>query len=227
MDILLSLSSAYRETPERIEGTAGQVVEGLCRQENHAAGELPSDEALRLAGEDAGRRFDPVHGGFGPAPKFPRSTELSMLLRVYALTGEGSILEMCARTLEALSHGGMYDQVGGGFHRYSTDARWLVPHFEKMLYDNALLARTYLEALQVTGRGLYRRIASEVLDYVLAEMTSPEGGFYSATDADSEGREGVFFVWRPGEVEELLGGEDARLFCEYFNITAEIGRAHV
>ena len=221
MDILLSLSSAYRETPERIEGTAGQVVEGLCRQENHAAGELPSDEALRLAGEDAGRRFDPVHGGFGPAPKFPRSTELSMLLRVYALTGEESILEMCERTLEAMARGGMYDQVGGGFHRYSTDARWLVPHFEKMLYDNALLARTYLEALQVTGRGLYRRIASEVLDYVLAEMTSPEGGFYSATDADSEGREGVFFVWRPGEVEELLGGEDARLFCEYFNITAE------
>ena len=221
MDILLSLSSAYRETPERIEGTAGQVVEGLCRQENHAAGELPSDEALRLAGEDAGRRFDPVHGGFGPAPKFPRSTELSMLLRVYALTGEGSILEMCERTLEAMARGGMYDQVGGGFHRYSTDARWLVPHFEKMLYDNALLARTYLEALQVTGRGLYRRIASEILDYVLAEMTSPEGGFYSATDADSEGREGVFFVWRPGEVEELLGGEDARLFCEYFNITAE------
>ena len=108
-----------------------------------------------------------------------------MLLRVYALTGERHILEMCERTLEGMARGGMYDQVGGGFHRYSTDAKWLVPHFEKMLYDNALLARTYLEALQLTGRELYRRIASEILDYVLAEMTSPEGGFYSATDADS------------------------------------------
>ena len=141
-----------------------------------------------------------------------------MLLRVYALTGERHILEMCERTLEGMARGGMYDQVGGGFHRYSTDAKWLVPHFEKMLYDNALLARTYLEALQLTGRELYRRIASEILDYVLAEMTSPEGGFYSATDADSEGREGVFFVWRPEEVEEVLGAEDAHLFCEYLTL---------
>ena len=221
MDILLSLSRAYRETPDRIEDTARQVLEGLCRAESHSVEELPSEEVLRLAGEYAGRNFDPTHGGFGPAPKFPRSTEISMLLRVYALTGERHILEMCERTLEGMAWGGMYDQVGGGFHRYSTDAKWLVPHFEKMLYDNALLARTYLEALQLTGRELYRRIASEILDYVLAEMTSPEGGFYSATDADSEGREGVFFVWRPGEVEEVLGAEDAHLFCEYFNVTAE------
>lgn len=221
VDILVSLSSAYRESPERIEKTAAQVVEGLCSEETRPGVELPSEEMLKLAGEDAGRRYDPVYGGFGPAPKFPRSVEISMLLRVYALNGERRVLEMCERTLEGMARGGMYDQVGGGFHRYSTDAKWLVPHFEKMLYDNALLARTYLEAFQLTGRGLYHRIASEILDYVLAEMTSPEGGFYSATDADSEGREGVFFVWRPGEVEEILGVDDARLVCEYFNITVE------
>ena len=129
MDILLSLSRAYRETPDRIEDTARQVLEGLCRAESHSVEELPSEEVLRLAGEYAGRNFDPTHGGFGPAPKFPRSTEISMLLRVYALTGERHILEMCERTLEGMARGGMYDQVGGGFHRYSTDAKWLVPHF--------------------------------------------------------------------------------------------------
>ena len=221
VDILISLSRAYKESPEKIENAASQVVEGLCRKETPSGGELASEEVLKLAGEDAGRRFDPAYGGFGPAPKFPRSTELSMLLRVYAMGGDRQVLDMCERTLEAMAHGGMYDQVGGGFHRYSTDAKWLVPHFEKMLYDNSLLVRTYLEAFQVTGRELYRRIASEILDYVLQEMTSPEGGFYSATDADSEGREGVFFVWRPEEVEELLGVEDAPLFCQYFNITTE------
>ncbi|MFP6737881.1 MAG: thioredoxin domain-containing protein [Planctomycetota bacterium] len=221
VDILISLSRAYRESPEKIENAASQVVEGLCRPETPSGGDLASEEVLKLAGEDAARRFDPAFGGFGPAPKFPRSTEISMLLRVYALGGNPEVLHMCERTLEAMAHGGMYDQVGGGFHRYSTDAKWLVPHFEKMLYDNALLVRTYLEAFQVTGRELYGRIASEVLDYVLAEMTSSEGGFFSATDADSEGREGVFFVWRPAEVEEILGGEDARLFCRYFNITTE------
>ncbi len=218
-DILISLSRAYRESPEKIENAASQVVEGLCRPETPSGGELASEEVLKLAGEDAARRFDPVYGGFGPPPKFPRSTEISMLLRVYALGGDPEVLQMCERTLEAMARGGMYDQVGGGFHRYSTDAKWLVPHFEKMLYDNALLVRTYLEAFQVTGRELYGRIASETLDYVLAEMTSAEGGFYSATDADSEGREGVFFLWRPGEVEEILGEDDAPLFCRYFNIT--------
>jgi uncharacterized protein YyaL (SSP411 family) len=219
-DILISLSKAYSESPEKIENAASQVVEGLCRPETPPGGDLASEEVLKLAGEDATRRFDPAYGGFGPPPKFPRSTEISMLLRVYARGEDPEVLQMCERTLEAMAHGGMYDQVGGGFHRYSTDAKWLVPHFEKMLYDNALLVRTYLEAFQLTGRGLYRRIASEILDYVLAEMTSSEGGFYSATDADSEGREGVFFVWRPEEVEEILGAEDAALFCRYFNISA-------
>jgi hypothetical protein len=126
---------------------------------------------------------------------------------------------MALKTLDAMAQGGIYDQIGGGFARYSTDEHWLVPHFEKMLYDNALLTRTYLEAFQVTGGPLYQRIATEVLDYILREMTAPEGGFYSATDADSEGEEGKFFVWTPDEIEAVLGEEEARRFCTYYDIT--------
>ena len=127
-------------------------------------------------------------------------------------------LEMVELTLQKMAYGGMYDQVGGGFHRYSTDAYWLVPHFEKMLYDNALLARLYLHAWQVTGNALYRRITEETLDYVLREMTDPAGGFYSAQDADSEGVEGKFFVWTPDELDPLLGG-DADLVMGYYGVT--------
>jgi uncharacterized protein len=161
-----------------------------------------------------------MHGGFGPAPKFPAATKLSLLLRYHRRTGDGQALAMARTTLDAMARGGIYDQVGGGFHRYAVDERWLVPHFEKMLYDNALLTRTYLEASQVTADAFYRRIATEILDYVLREMTGPGGGFYSATDADSEGEEGKFFVWTPDEVETILDGEEARIFCAYYDITA-------
>ena len=126
---------------------------------------------------------------------------------------------MVELTLDQMARGGIYDQLGGGFHRYSTDTYWLVPHFEKMLYDNALLARLYLHAYQVTGRPMYRRIVEETLDYVVREMTSPEGGFYSAQDADSEGEEGKFFVWRPEEIVEVLGAEDGKLVNDYYGVT--------
>jgi hypothetical protein len=180
---------------------------------------LAGNEAMQAAVEYAQTTFDSTYGGFGPAPKFPRSVELSKLLRHHHRTGDPRVLLMCEKTLEGMASGGMYDQIGGGFHRYSTDERWLVPHFEKMLYDNALLARTYLEAFQATGKDFYRVIAREILDYVLLEMTSPEGGFYSATDADSEGEEGKFFVWTPDEVGEVLEKKAARAVCEWFNIT--------
>ncbi len=164
--------------------------------------------------------FDETHGGFGTAPKFPPATGLSCLLRSYRRTGDPHTLRMVTKTLDMMAAGGIYDHIGGGFARYSTDARWLVPHFEKMLYDNALLARVYVEAYQVTKNRLYRQVATEILDYVCREMTGPEGGFYSSTDADSEGIEGKFFVWTPADVKHVLKhDEDARRFCALYDIT--------
>ncbi len=167
------------------------------------------------------RDFDSHFGGFGNAPKFPPATGLSLLLRHYHRTKNDHTLHMVQKTLDAMASGGMCDQIGGGFARYSTDERWLVPHFEKMLYDNALLTKTYLEAFQVTKNEYYKQIATEILDYILREMTSPDGGFYSATDADSEGVEGKFFVWTPEQIQELVPEEDAKRFCAYYDITQQ------
>jgi hypothetical protein len=171
------------------------------------------------------RAFDRRHGGWGGAPKFPQPAILEFLLRRYVATGDGSLLEMVTDTLDAMAHGGVYDQLGGGFHRYATDADWLVPHFEKMLYDNAQLARVYLHAWQVTGDTFYRRIVEETLGYVAREMLDTHGGFYSAQDADSEGEEGRFFVWRPDEIVAALDDHsadpagDAQLFMSTYGVT--------
>lgn len=174
------------------------------------------DDAVTQFTED----FDKTYGGFGGAPKFPPAAGLSLLLRCYRRTGDAHTLAMVTKTLDMMAAGGIYDHIGGGFARYSTDARWLVPHFEKMLYDNALLARVYVEAYQVTKNPAYRRVACEVLDYVLRDMAGPTGGFYSATDADSEGVEGKFFVWQPAEVQAAAGNpEDARRYCALYDIT--------
>ncbi len=168
------------------------------------------------------RDFDARYGGFGRAPKFPPATGLSFLLRQYHWSREEKILTLVTKTLDGMAAGGLYDHIGGGFARYSTDDEWLVPHFEKMLYDNALLARTYVEAFQLTGENRYRQVATETLNYILREMTAPEGGFYSATDADSEGIEGKFFVWTPEQIREIVPDEqDAIRFCTYYDITVE------
>jgi uncharacterized protein YyaL (SSP411 family) len=151
------------------------------------------------------RGFDRAHGGWGDAPKFPQPMALEFLLRYHRVTGNSRALQMVSQTLEAMARGGMYDQLGGGFHRYSVDDHWLVPHFEKMLYDNAQLARVYLHAWQVTGDPFYCVITEEILDYVVREMTDATGGFYSTQDADSEGEEGKFFIWTPAEIREVLG----------------------
>ncbi len=176
---------------------------------------------LREAGEAIQANYDPIHGGFGAAPKFPQAMSLDFLLRRYHRTQDLPLLNAITKSLDSMACGGIYDQIGGGFHRYSVDERWLVPHFEKMLYDNALLSRAYLDAFMRMENPLYERIARETLDYVRREMTAPTGGFYSAQDADSEGEEGKYYVWTPNEIEAVLGADDARLFCSYYSVTPE------
>jgi uncharacterized protein YyaL (SSP411 family) len=186
--------------------------------------EARDDEVIldRSVVENAARgllnSYDSINGGFGGAPKFPHPIDLSFLLKVHAATGKQNLLKAVERTLQAMARGGIYDQLGGGFHRYSTDARWLVPHFEKMLYDNAMLAATYSEAYQVTKNEIYRKVTRETLDFMMRELGYENGGFHSALDADSEGKEGGFYVWTRAEIDRLLG-EKSDLFCRYYNVS--------
>jgi uncharacterized protein len=218
--LLLAISESYRTNRGEIERVTGQLTEQLGRTGQIQKGATPlTVDILYQAYGNLAANFDYQNGGFGNAPKFPQPITPEFLLRYCHHGYNQRAREMVEMTLEKMARGGMYDQVGGGFHRYSTDAYWLVPHFEKMLYDNALLARLYLHAYQITGRQLYRRITEETLDYVLREMTDPQGGFYSAQDADSEGEEGKFFVWTPEEIREALGLQDGELFGAFFGVT--------
>ncbi len=217
--LLAAASQAYHTNKSEIERVTRQLSEQMGRSGQMARGFTPlTTEVMHNAYSQLAAQFDHLNGGFGNAPKFPQPMTPEFLLRYYRHGFDVRALEMVELTLHKMAYGGMYDQVGGGFHRYSTDAYWLVPHFEKMLYDNALLARLYLHAWQITGNPLYRRITEETLDYVLREMTDPAGGFYSAQDADSEGVEGKFFVWTPDELRPLLG-EDADLIMDYYGVT--------
>ena len=219
--LLQSLASAYQQRPGDIQRSADQIRQMLRQSELlQPASEALSPQMLDRAYQELAARFDTRYAGFGQAPKFPPSMALEFLLRYHARTSQPQALEMVEQTLSQMARGGIYDQIGGGFHRYATDERWLVPHFEKMLYDNAQLARVYALAFQVTGKPLYRQITEETLAYVLREMTGAEGGFYSAQDADSEGEEGKFFLWTQDEVRELLGPNDAALFGRYYDVTA-------
>jgi uncharacterized protein len=221
--VLNRMAELWRDRRDDVTHNAEQMVRALrdfASSEPSDSG-LPDRSVLARAVADLGREFDPRWGGFGGAPKFPPSGAIAVLLRQYSHTGEESLLEMATVTLDRMALGGMYDQLGGGFHRYSVDGQWLVPHFEKMLYDNALLSRVYFEAWQATGRDLYRRVAAETLDYVLRDMTDAGGGFHSAEDADSEGEEGKFYVWREDEIKALLGEEDGTLFCRYYGVSEQ------
>ncbi|MEE8521106.1 MAG: aldo/keto reductase [Gemmatimonadota bacterium] len=217
--VLTQVARAWREDRHNLKERAREFVERLRQQRGTRTPLAVGEPELRVALEEFASAFDPTYGGFGPAPKFPPATGLSLLLRLYRRLEEPHALQMVQATLDGMANGGIYDHIGGGFARYSTDGRWLVPHFEKMLYDNALLARTYLEGYQASGDEFFARVATETLDYVLRDMTSPEGGFYSSTDADSEGEEGKFFVWTPEQIAKILDEEEARRFCAYYDIT--------
>ncbi|MFQ5601542.1 MAG: thioredoxin domain-containing protein [Candidatus Krumholzibacteriia bacterium] len=218
--VLQLTADAYHNKRDDIANTTQQVVAALREMAAVKADEaVPGPETLDSSFTVLEKGYDAREGGFGSAPKFPRSMDLSFLFRYGLRTGRPEATRMALHTLRKMARGGMYDQLGGGFHRYSTDARWCIPHFEKMLYDNALLARTYLEAFLVTRDEFFRDITTEILDYVAREMTNPEGGFYSAQDADSEGFEGKFFVWTPAEIRDLLGAEAGRAVCNYYGVT--------
>ena len=220
--LLKKIAEAWEKDPASLTNQARHLTERLKNDLKAVSPVSVSVSVLDEAVTQFLADFDERHGGFGSAPKFPPSAGLSLLLRCYRRTGEHRTLQMVTRTLDAMADGGIYDHIGGGFSRYSTDDRWLVPHFEKMLYDNALLAKTYLEAYQVTKQASYRQVTTDVLDYILREMTDPTGGFYSATDADSEGVEGKFFVWTPTEIQAVLqNAEDTRRFCACYDITDE------
>ncbi len=217
--LLQSIADAYHQRQDDVTRSVEQIREGLNKLTTveGAAGALTST-LLENAARALANHVDMVHGGFGTQPKFPNPTNIEYLLRFWHATGNANFLNLVKLTLDKMAQGGIYDQLGGGFHRYSTDTHWLVPHFEKMLYDNAQLLPLYLSMYQITQEPLYARVARETLAYIKREMTHAEGGFYATQDADSEGEEGKFFVWKKAEVDALLGG-DARLFCRYYDIT--------
>jgi uncharacterized protein YyaL (SSP411 family) len=217
--VLISIAEAYQEQREQIANNASTIIEQLNKLNEFTVADELNADILDKAASGIMRAFDTEHGGFGRAPKFPPAMVLSFLLRQAQRTNDKAILAAIELTLSKMARGGMYDQLGGGFHRYSVDEKWLIPHFEKMLYDNALLSRIYLDAYLVTGKEFYRQITTEILDYVGREMTDASGGFYSSQDADSEGEEGKFFVWRPEEIITLLGEADAPLFNRYFDVS--------
>jgi uncharacterized protein YyaL (SSP411 family) len=220
--VLLSVIDWWENRRDEVKQSAAAVtgeLRDLLRLEPQPGDLDPA--LLRQVTGQLGRAFDQREGGFGSQPKFPHPTELRLLLRVSRRFNDEHALQMVRLTLDRMAMGGMYDQLGGGFHRYSTDSHWLVPHFEKMLYDNALLTLAYLEAFQATGEPFYREVVQETLAYVRREMTSPEGPFYSTQDADSEGEEGKFFVWSAAEVEEVLGSDVATVFNYVYDVTPE------
>ena len=219
--ILQQASDLYHNQKAQLQSRSKRLLENINtppvtpRVEPSSAHQLISKTAKMMA-----ERFDETHGGFGSGMKFPEPMVHSLLLRHWFHAESNDALMMTDKSLTKMAEGGVYDQLGGGFHRYSTDRQWLAPHFEKMLYDNALLAKLYLECFQATKQEIYQRIPMEIFDYILREMTSPEGGFYSSQDADTEGVEGTYFLWDMKEVLDLLGPRNAKVFARAYGITA-------
>ena len=219
MDLLPRLAGLWKKDRDKVLQTGQEITQWMQKAaQADTSGQL-TEEVLHQAFRNLTRTFDSEYGGFGSAPKFPTPTNLMFLLQYHQRFKNTQALEMAEKTLISMYQGGIYDHIGFGFARYSTDRKWLVPHFEKMLYDNALLAIAYLEAFQVTGQEFYRQVAEDIFTYILRDMTSPQGGFYSAEDADSEGEEGRYYGWEREEVISILGPAAAR-FGEVYDITA-------
>jgi uncharacterized protein len=220
--ILQAVAEAWEKRRGELVDQAAKVT-GILRENNFAeqtAGPVELDERVLEAAEAVFvQSFDPQYGGFGQAPKFPQPLVLNLLLNRWTHAADDELLHIVTTTLDRMAMGGIYDQLGGGFHRYSVDARWIVPHFEKMLYDNALLSTCYLKAWQATRQDAYADAALETLDYVLRDMTAPQGGFYSAEDADSEGQEGKFYVWTMDQIQDVLGLETADTFSRAYDVS--------
>ncbi|MCL5269986.1 MAG: thioredoxin domain-containing protein [bacterium] len=222
-DILLRIHEIWERDGDGILASGREVIAALNRIARRTAGGEGSlsPELLDRAVAELAGRYDPVYGGFGEAPRFPAPMALALLLRRHARTGDARALEMAASTLKKMARGGIYDQIGGGFHRYATDHAWLVPHFEKMLTDNALLAPVYFDAHAVTGDPFFLRIGRETLDYVLRELSDLDGGFCASQDADSAEGEGRYYLWTPGQLENALGRVDGALFADYYGVTPQ------
>ncbi|MBI4208176.1 MAG: thioredoxin domain-containing protein [Deltaproteobacteria bacterium] len=219
--VLQNITDSWKNRRDQIEKAGGQMIAHLEQvMQKGEFKEVWNSGILDAAYHQLNPQFDRFYGGFGDAPKFPRSMTLSFLLRYHRQKKEPFALQMVEMTLDGMMNGGIYDQLGGGFHRYATDEKWLVPHFEKMLYDNALLAKTYLEAYQITQKPQYARIARETLDSILRDMTDSQGGFYSAEDADSEGHEGLFYLWTKEEIEKIITKEEAEWIIAIYGVTS-------
>ena len=216
--LVRQLAQAWKEKPHDVQQAAEDFINALQKTESIGRGSNLEKSILDEGAVNLLSLVDMTNGGFGQAPKFPNASNLAFMLRYSKLSGIAKFQDFVFKTLIKMASGGLYDQLGGGFQRYSTDSRWLVPHFEKMLYDNALLVPVYTEAYQITKDSRYLDVIKGTLRYVLREMTSPEGGFYSAQDADSEGEEGKFYVWKKSEIQKILGS-DYEVFCLYYDVT--------
>ncbi|MGH7888711.1 MAG: thioredoxin domain-containing protein, partial [Candidatus Binatia bacterium] len=218
--ILMGVTQAYRDKPQDVEKSVGQILDALERMSQSPGASRPfAADVITRSVEAISRAYDSDNGGLGQAPKFPNPGVYELFLRDFHKTKNQRSLEMVTHTLTKMAQGGIYDHLGGGFHRYSVDAKWLVPHFEKMLYDNAQLVRIYAQVFTITGEPLFRSVVLETCDYLVREMLHSEGGFYSTQDADSEGEEGKFFIWAAAEINRMIGEDAGEIFSRMYDVS--------